>query len=61
VYLTGKTDQEIITIITSAGRTAERWEAARKNLGLKASFRTYEKKHPKLKRTRDQPERPERK
>jgi hypothetical protein len=46
---TGKTDKEIINIITSAWRTAEKWEAARKNLGLKASFRMYEKKHPKLK------------
>jgi len=43
VDLTGKTDNEIITIITNAGRTAEKWEAARKNLGLKASFRTYSK------------------
>jgi len=39
VDLTGKTDQEIMSIITSAGRTAEKWEAARKNLGLKAQFR----------------------
>jgi len=39
VDLTGKTDNEIITIITNAGRNAEKWEAARKNLGLKASFR----------------------
>jgi len=38
---TGKTDNEIITIITNAGRTAEKWEAARKNLGLIASFRKY--------------------
>jgi len=43
VDLTGKTDNEIISIITNAGRTAEKWEAARKNLGLKASFRTYSK------------------
>jgi len=43
VDLTGKTDNEIITIITNAGRIAETWEAARRNLGLKASFRTYEK------------------
>jgi hypothetical protein len=39
VDLTGKTDQEIMSIITSAGRTAEKWDAARKNLGLKAQFR----------------------
>jgi len=43
VDLTGKTDNEIINIITSAGRTAEKWEAARRNLGLKASFRTFNK------------------
>ena len=41
VDLPGKTDNEIITIITNAGRTAEKWEPARKNLGLKASFRTF--------------------
>jgi len=48
VDLTGKTDQEIIAIITNAGQTAEKWEAARKNLGLKASLKSYDKKHPKL-------------
>ena len=42
VDLTGRTDQEIMTIITSAGRTAEKWEAARNNLGLKNQFRTKE-------------------
>ena len=41
VDLTGKTDNEIITIVTNAGRTADKWEAARKNFGLKASFKTY--------------------
>jgi len=35
VDLTGKTDDELITIITNAGRTAEKWDEARKNLGLK--------------------------
>jgi len=30
--LTGKTDQEMIDIVTKAGRTAEKWEEARKNL-----------------------------
>jgi len=35
--LTGKTDDELITIITNAGRTAEKWDEARKNLGLKKS------------------------
>jgi len=57
---TGKTDQEIVTIITNAGRTVEKWEAARKNLGLKASFRSYEKKHSDLERIREKPERTER-
>jgi len=55
---TGKTDNEIITIITNAGRTAEKWEAARKNLGLKASFRTSGKsKQSKYERSKeDEPE-----
>jgi hypothetical protein len=35
VDLTGKTDDEIITIITNAGKTAEKWEAAKKSLGLR--------------------------
>jgi len=34
VDLTGKTDQEIISIITKAGLTAEKVDAARKNVGL---------------------------
>jgi hypothetical protein len=42
VDLTGKTDQQIISIITSAGRTAEKWYAARNNLGVKAQFRATE-------------------
>jgi len=50
VDLTGKTDQEIISIITSAGQTAEKWDAAGKNLGHTGSFESYEKKHPKLER-----------
>ena len=29
VDLTGKTDDEIISILTNAGRTAEKWEVAR--------------------------------
>lgn len=33
--LTGKTDQEMIDIVTKAGRTAEKWEEARKNLGTR--------------------------
>ena len=44
VDLTGTNDQEIITIMTNAGRTAEKWEAARKNLRLKATLRTYGKR-----------------
>ena len=42
VDLTGRTDQEIMTIITNAGRTAEKWEAARNNLGLKSQFKVKE-------------------
>jgi len=53
VDLTGKTDQELNAIITSAGRTAEKWEAARKNLGIKASMKTYEKMHHKLERSKE--------
>jgi len=37
VDLTGKTDQEMIEIITKAGRTGEKWEEARKNLGLRTT------------------------
>jgi len=33
--LTGKTDSDIIGIISSAGRTAEKWDKAKKSLGLK--------------------------
>ena len=35
VDLTGKSDQEMIDIITNAGKTAERWEEARENLLIK--------------------------
>jgi len=35
IDLTGKTDNELITIITNAGRTAEKWDEARMNLELK--------------------------
>jgi len=56
VDLTGKTDQEIIAIITNAGGTVEKWEAARKNLGLKATLKSYDKKYPKLERTKDRTE-----
>jgi hypothetical protein len=48
VDLTGKTDKEIISSITTVGRTAEQWEAARENLGLKATLKIFDKKHPKL-------------
>jgi len=57
VDLTRKTDNDIITIITNAGRVAEKWEAARKNLGLKASFRTYKSKPSKYEERSDKPER----
>jgi hypothetical protein len=43
VDLTGKTDQEMFSIITHAGRTTEQWEAARMNHGLKATLNSYEK------------------
>jgi hypothetical protein len=43
VDLTGTSDQEIVTIITNAGRTAEKWEAARSNLGLKNQVKTKER------------------
>jgi chromatin segregation and condensation protein Rec8/ScpA/Scc1 (kleisin family) len=35
VDLTGKTDQEMIDIITKGGRTAEKWEEARNNLSTR--------------------------
>jgi len=38
IDLTGKTNEKIIIIITNVGRTAEKWNAARKNLGLKRSI-----------------------
>jgi hypothetical protein len=37
VDLATMTDQEIFTIITNAGRTAEKSDSDRKNIGLKAS------------------------
>jgi hypothetical protein len=43
VDLTGKTDQEMIDIITNAGKTAERWEEARDNLLIK-SYDTKDRK-----------------
>jgi len=38
IDLTRKTDDELITMITNAGRTAEKWDEARKNLGLKKTI-----------------------
>jgi len=72
VDLTGRTDQEIMTIITNAGRTAEKWEAARNNLGLKNQFKVKEKtlsrfrrseetSHPRKDRTTKTSERSDRK
>jgi len=61
VDLTGKPDPEIMSIITSAGRTAEKWEAVRRNLGLKATLKSYDKKYPKLEWNKDKPEMSERK
>jgi hypothetical protein len=60
VDLMGKTDLVIVTIITNGERTAEKWEATRKIFGLKASFGSYEKKHPNLERNRDKLEKSER-
>jgi len=58
VDLMGQTDNEIISIITNAGRTEEKWEAARKNLGLKASFRTFSRsKQSKYEKESEKPER----
>jgi hypothetical protein len=50
VDLTGKTDQEIISIITNARRTAEKWDATRKNLGLKAQFKIKEDSRQKFRK-----------
>jgi len=49
VDLTGKTDQEMIDIITNAGKTAERWEEARDNLLIK-SYETKDRSHKKDKK-----------
>jgi hypothetical protein len=49
VDLTGKTDQEMIDIITNAGKTAERWEEARDNLLIK-SYDTKDRSHKKDKK-----------
>jgi hypothetical protein len=58
VDLTRKTDQEIMSILTSAGRMAEQWDAARKNLGSKGQFKAEESN---LRRFRkDEPEKRER-
>jgi len=37
IDLTGKSNLEIIDIITRAGRTSEKWDEAKKSLGLKKS------------------------
>jgi len=52
VDLTGKTDQEMIDIITNAGKTAERWEEARDNLLIK-SYDTKERTHKKDKKDKN--------
>jgi len=49
VDLTGKTDQEMIDIITNAGKTAERWEEARENLLIK-SYDTKDRSYKKDKK-----------
>jgi hypothetical protein len=40
-----------MSIITNAGRTAEKWEAARNNLGLKNQFKAKEKALSRFRRT----------
>jgi len=49
VDLTRKTDQEMIDIITNAGKTAERWEEARDNLLIK-SYDTKDRSYKKDKK-----------
>jgi hypothetical protein len=44
VNLTGKTHDEIICIITNAGRTAEKYKAAKNNVGLKKPICKVHKK-----------------
>jgi len=52
VDLTGKTDQEMIDIITNAGKTAERWEEARDNLLIK-SYDTKDRSDKKNKKDKN--------
>jgi hypothetical protein len=42
-----------MTIITNAGRTAEKWEAARNNLGLKNQFKPKEKSLSRFRRSEE--------
>jgi hypothetical protein len=53
VNLTGKTDQEIISITTNTTRTVQKWEVTRTKLGLKTLLKTYQRKHPKLELNED--------
>jgi hypothetical protein len=55
VDLMGNTDSDIITIISNEGKTAEKWKATRKNLGLKSSLETYEQQHDKLEQSHYKP------
>ena len=52
VDLTGKTDQEMMDIITNAGKTAERWEEARDNLLIK-SYDTKDRSYKKDKKDKN--------
>jgi len=52
VDLTGKTDQEMIDIITNAGKTAERCEEARENLLIKP-YDTKDRSHKKDKKDKN--------
>ena len=52
VDLTGKSDQEMIDIITNAGKTAEKWEQAKENLLIKSYDSRKERKSKKDKVTK---------
>jgi len=49
VDLTVRSDNEMIDTITKAARMAEKWDEAKKNLGLKRSFAETRKEKPRYK------------
>jgi len=55
VEITGRSDNKIIDSITKAGRMAEKWDEAKKNLGLKRSFAETKKEKPRYKERFDKP------